>query len=116
MLNEVRDRCFEKSLPVPEGTKSGDPLVIGAAKIPCVAVIDRQADGEATVKMGTGSFRFSVEGVEKEAKEKAIAVGDKVFLKGGKLNADSEGDLFGYAMEPVVKAKTTEIEVKLAAL
>lgn len=116
MKNEARDRCYEKSLPVPEGTVSGDPLIIGGGKIPCVAAIDRQADGKATVKMGTGSFRFSVKGHEKEEKEKAIAVGDKVFLKGGVLNADSEGDLFGYAMEPVVKAKTTVIEVKLAAL
>lgn len=114
MKNEIRDRCYQKSVPVPEGTKAGDPLVLGNGKVPAVAITDRQANGRATVRMQVGSFEFNVEGVEKEAKEKAIAVGDKVFLKAGKLNADSEGDLFGYAMAPVTKAKTEAIEVKLA--
>lgn len=113
MKNEVRDRCFEKSLPVPEGTKSGDPLIIG--KIPCVAAIDRQPDGKATVKMGTGSFKFSVI-AKKEAEEKAVAVGDELFLKEGKISKDTGGTLFGFALEAIEKGKTVEIEVKLATV
>jgi predicted RecA/RadA family phage recombinase len=117
-LNRVREKCVQRSLPVPEGTKSGDPLVIGAGKIPAVALIDRGKDteDEATVQMSLGSFEFEVEGKEKEGKEKAIEAGDPVYLKGGKLSADSGGDLFGYAMDPVAKGKTASIEVKLAAV
>lgn len=114
MKNEVRHRCYQRNLPVPEGTVAGDPLVLGNGKVPAVAATDRKADGTATVRMQVGSFRFSVVGKEAEAKEKDIAVGDKVYLSEGVLSADSTGSLFGYAMEPVVKNKTEEIEVKLA--
>jgi predicted RecA/RadA family phage recombinase len=117
-LNRVREKCVTRSVPVPEGTKSGDPLVLGAGKIPAVALIDRGKDteDEATVQMSLGSFEFEVTGKEKEEKEKAIEVGDPVYLKGGKLSADAGGDLFGYAMEPVAKGKAGTIEVKLAAV
>lgn len=113
MKNEHLDRCFEISLPVPEGTKSGDPLIIG--DIPCVAAIDRQADGKATVKMGTGSFSFSVI-AKKEAEEKAVVLGKPVYLKEGKLSMDTGGTLFGYALAEIAKGKTATIRVKLATV
>jgi predicted RecA/RadA family phage recombinase len=111
MKNEVREHCWTKSVPVPEGTKSGDPVIIGV--LPGVAVIDRQANGKATVKFSTGSYRMTVIG-KKEAEEKQIKVGEKVFLKEGKLSADTGGTLWGYVMEEVAKGKTAEVEVKLA--
>lgn len=112
MKNEVRDRCYQKSVPVPEGTKSGDPLVLGNGKIPAVAAIDRQANGKATVRMKVGSFKFLVS-AKKAAEEIAINVGDKIFLKEGKLSLN-EGDLYGYAMEAIAAGKEAEIEVQLA--
>jgi len=113
MKNAVRDHCWTKSVPVPEGTKAGDPVVIGV--LPGIAVIDRQSNGKATVKFSTGSYRLKVEGKKKGGEEEqAIKVGEKVFLKEGKLSADSTGTLWGYAMEEVEKGKTAEVEVKLA--
>lgn len=111
MKNEVREHCWTKSVPVPEGTKAGTPVLIGS--LPGIAVIDRQPNGNATVKFSTGSYRISVIG-KKEAEEKQIKVGEKVFLKEGKLSADTGGTLWGYAMEELAKGKTAEIEVKLA--
>ena len=112
-LNRVRERAFQVSVPVSEGVESGDPVLVGA--MPGVALIDRGKDtaGEATVQF-VGSFEFEVEGKEKEAKEKAIAVGDPIYYNGGKLNADSGGTLFGYALGAVAKGKTETVEVKIA--
>jgi predicted RecA/RadA family phage recombinase len=112
-LNRVRERAFQVSVPVAEGVESGDPVLVGA--MPGVALIDRGKDtpGEATVQF-VGSFEFEVAGTEKEAKEKAIAVGDPIYIKEGKLSADSGGTLFGYALGTVAKGKTEAIEVKIA--
>lgn len=111
-LNRVRERAFQVSLPVPEGTTSGDPVAVGS--LVGVALIDRGKDtaGEATIQM-VGSFEFEVIG-KKGAEEKAIAVGEPVYLKEGKLSADSGGTLFGYALQAVAKGKTETIEVKIA--
>lgn len=95
-------------LTVPEGTVSGDPVVVG--QIPAVAVIDRQADGKATCQRD-GAYHLDVKGVEKEGKEAAIAEGDIVFLKEGVLSVDNTGVRFGYAGAPVVKNKTENIPV-----
>lgn len=113
-LNEVREHCFQKSLPVPEGTLAGDPVKVGA--LVGVALTDRGADTpeQSTVDM-VGSFRLPVLGEEKEAKEKAIAVGDKVFIDAeGNLSVNDTGTLFGYALEVVAKGEEKEIEVKIA--
>jgi predicted RecA/RadA family phage recombinase len=114
MLNEVRDRAFQVALPVPEGTLAGAAVKVGA--LVGVALTDRGTDtpGESTVKL-VGSFSLSVKGVEKENKEKAIAVGDKVYIDAeGKLSANDTGTLFGYALEAVAKGETKSIEVKIA--
>ncbi len=112
--NELRNRAFQVSLPVPEGTLSGSPVKVGS--LVGVALTDRGADtpGESTVKM-VGSFGLKVKGVEKENKEKAIAIGDPIFIDAeGKLTANNTGTLFGYALEAVAKNEEKEIEVKIA--
>lgn len=111
-LNQVYDDATSLSVPVPEGTKSGKALLIGV--LPAVAREDRRSDGEATCKFG-GGFRLSVVGKEKEGKNKAIKVGEKVFIDAeGVLSADSEKTLFGYALEEVGSGKTVEVVVKIA--
>jgi len=114
MLNEVRDRAEQISLPVPEGTTAGDPVVVGS--IIGVAMIDRGADteGEATVKT-VGSFNLAVAATDGEA-EDAIAIGDALFIdaEGNITKTEEEGTLFGYALEAVAEGEEATIEVKLA--
>lgn len=108
--NRSQEFAKEILLPVPAGTKSGDPLVVGA--LPCVAMIDRNADGEASVDCG-GSYWFEVEGKNK-AGNTAIAAGAIVYLKEGKISANNEeGARFGYAQEPVASGAKTLVRVKV---
>jgi len=122
MLNEARERAWQLSVPVPAGTKAGMPVALGSGKNKMcgVALTDRGAEPDkpenATVKF-VGSFFLAVKGVEKEAKEHAIAFGDEIFIDAeGKLTADAGGTLWGYALEPVVKGKLETIEVKVATV
>lgn len=112
----AKNRVFEKGdrlyLPVPANTVSGQALVIG--DLPCVAVTDRDANEKASVQTD-GVYKFSVEGKNKAGNEK-IEVGQKVFLKEGKLGRNSEeGKFFGYALEEVASGATTEVRVKVGA-
>lgn len=114
MKNEVRDRAEQISLPVPEGTVAGDPVVVGA--IVGVAQIDRGEDTpeEATVKT-VGSYNLAVTAKDGEAND-PVAIGDKLFIDGeGNLSkTEAEGTFFGYALEAVAEGETATIEVKLA--
>lgn len=114
--NRVYEKAHEISLPVPEGTKSGDPLVIG--DLPCVALIDRRPESsrelalQATVQTD-GGYKFPVEGKKKGGNQK-IEPGQKVFLLAGKLSANNEeGKFFGYALEEVASGATTSVVVKV---
>jgi len=62
-------------LPVPAGTKSGDPVVVGT--IAGIAMEDRDAAGNAPVRVN-GVYKLAVTGHDGTA-NKAIAVGDKVY-------------------------------------
>ncbi|MDR9817650.1 MAG: DUF2190 family protein [Candidatus Methanoculleus thermohydrogenotrophicum] len=66
--NEVYYPGDTLPLPVPEGTKSGDPVVVGT--IAGIAMEDRDAAGNAPVRV-KGVFKLSVTG--------PIDVGDKVY-------------------------------------
>lgn len=111
--NRVREKATRLALPVPVGTLSGDPLVLGG--LPCVAVVDRSAwtEGEASVQTD-GSFTLAVKG-ENAAGDAAIGVGDILYIDtDGELNADAtNGKRFGYALEAVASGATTDIEVKI---
>jgi len=119
-LNRVREHATRLRLPVPDGTESGDPLVIGG--LPCVAVTDKNEDagdmgdaddGCASVQTD-GSWAFPVKG-EDDNSNQAIAVGDIVYIDSdGEMNVDAvNGDRFGYALGVVESGATTEIEVKI---
>ena len=74
--NEVYYPGDTLPLPVPAGTKSGDPVVIGT--IAGVALEDRDAAGNAPVRV-KGVFKLSVTGHD-GTKNEAIGVGDKVYF------------------------------------
>ena len=111
--NRVREEADGLSLPVPDGTVSGNPLVIG--QLPCVAVTNKGqwTTTDATVQCD-GSFLFNVVGVDSGGNH-AIAVGDIVYLQSnGQMDANSStGKRFGYALGAVVSGATTQIEVKV---
>lgn len=58
-LNQRYPNALHITLPVPTGTKSGDPVKVG--QIAGVAQTDRQDDGNATVWLD-GSWDIEVEG------------------------------------------------------
>ena len=73
--NEVYYPGDTLPLPVPEGTKSGDPVVVGT--IAGIAMEDRDAAGNAPVRVN-GVYKLAVTGHD-GSKNAAIAVGDKVY-------------------------------------
>ena len=95
-LNQVYDEADPLKVPVPEGTESGDPVLIG--KLPGTALTDRGDDGEATVKFG-GGFRHPVTGKNGESNS-AVAVGDAIFIdnEGALSKTSSGGTLYGFVM------------------
>ena len=110
--NEVYYPGDTLPLPVPAGTKSGDPVVIGT--IAGIAMEDRDAAGNAPVRV-KGVFNLSVTGHDGTA-TKAIAVGDTVYYtapSGGTpaiINANaSTGAEFGVALKAIAKGDTDPV-------
>jgi predicted RecA/RadA family phage recombinase len=109
-LNRELEDAKQVCLPVPEGTESGDPLVLGA--LPCVALIDRNADGEASVDLG-GAYRLTVSGEDGEGNA-AVGVGDILFIDAeGNITVDEAGTRFGYALDAVAEGEEAVIRVKI---
>lgn len=108
-LNRKREKATQLSLPVPEGTESGDPLLVG--DLPCVALVDRNDDGESTCQTD-GSFVLSV-----DADAAAIEIGDELFTDGaGAVTNDDDSGAnghFGYALGAVDNTESDSIEVKI---
>ena len=105
-------------LPVPEGTKSGDPVVVGT--IAGVALEDRDAAGNAPVRV-KGVFKLSVTGRDGTA-TKAIGVGDKVYytaLSGESsaiIDASAAGKEFGVALKAIDKGTTKPVVATIPVL
>lgn len=93
--------AFQLSLPVIAGTVSGDPVLIGA-ELPGVALTDRDADGEATVRM-IGAFSLEVTAAA------AMDAGDPVYIDGaaGTLSDTNTDVFFGYVLEDVAIGTAT---------
>lgn len=111
--NQLYDREESRLMAVPSGKVSGDPVVVG--QIPGVCMINRRADGLATVRM-VGGFSLSVKGMTNAAANSAVAAGDILYYTEAatpKLNKDTTGIRFGYAMAAVTSGATATIEVKL---
>ena len=94
------------------GSASGDPVLFG--QLPGVALTSERADGTTTIKTN-GTATLSVKGHDGTANA-AIAAGDLVYYNSAatpKLNVNTAGVRFGYAMAAVSSGATATIEVKL---
>jgi predicted RecA/RadA family phage recombinase len=105
--NRTYEKATQLAVPVPSGIVSGDPVLIGDALVG-VALIDRDADGEATVQFD-GAFELEV------VAGAAMAVGDLVYIDAVTLVlSDSAADVrFGYLMEAIAGAGTSTVLVKV---
>lgn len=116
--NEVFEPVGKLSLPVPNGTVSGDPVLIFNA-IPAVALTDEfeggNADNVASVALNPKwVFDLAVTGADATVNA-AIAVGDRVYKDGTAVNKDvTNGVFYGWALEAVASGATTTIRVLLA--
>lgn len=112
--NRIKETGNRLALPVPDGTESGDPLIIG--ELPCVAVTDADqwTEGEASVQTD-GTWSFPVKGEGPSAANEAISVGEVLYIDtDGEINSDeTAGKRFGYALEAVPSGETHTIEVKV---
>lgn len=93
--------------------QSGDFLIFGDAAVPCVAIIDQDADDEVTVEFGQHFvvYDLSVTGAN-DVGNTAIAAGDVIQFDGGTLNVDAtNGSAYGTALEAVASGATTTIRV-----
>ena len=97
--------------PVPEGTKSGDLVVVGAR--PGVALIDRDENGGATISWH-GQFEYSVTATDE------IVFGSVAYYNPTtKTFASAAADGFvpvGYFMGSVAASATTTIPIALWGL
>jgi len=111
--NRYHENGDHLDLTVGSGTVSGDPVLVG--QIPGVAVVDRQADGRATVQTN-GVYLLSVKG-ENNAGNTAVAEGDILYYEAAatpKLNKDNvAGVRYGYALEAIASGATATIKVKV---
>ena len=99
-------------LAVPDGTASGDPVVVG--QIAGVALLDRDSDGYSQVDT-VGVYNLSVKGVD-GAGNSAVAIGDAIYYVDAdtpKLSKKNTGVLFGYALGTVAAGATATIPVLL---
>lgn len=106
--NRVFEKSSQRAVPVPTGVVSGDPVLIGEALVG-VALIDRDADGEATVQFD-GEFNLEI------VAGGAMAVGDIVYIDDAtnrELSDTNTGVRFGYLMEVISGAGTVTRRVKI---
>lgn len=113
--NRVRKdgRFLSKVATQPATPASGDPVLVG--QIPGIALIDEEANGNVTVDTG-GVYNLSVLGETNAGAGSAVAVGDILFYDTAttpKINKDTTGVRFGYALGTVGSAATATIPVKV---
>lgn len=116
--NEVFEPVGTLSLPVADGTASGDPILV-FDEIPAVALTDEgdggNGDNIATVALNPKwVFDIAVTGAD-DAGNSAVAIGDRVYVDGAEINVDAaNGTFYGWALEAVSSGATTTINVLLA--
>lgn len=93
--NEVYREADSLPLPVPTGTKSGDPIKVGS--LVGVALIDREADGTATVRL-KGAFALTVADAVTAVGAPLYVIGDGTSRITSLTNAAAGNTLFGYAL------------------
>jgi predicted RecA/RadA family phage recombinase len=106
--NQLSLVCSQPATPA-----SGDPVLVG--QIPGVALTAEAADGTTTVQMD-GVFDLAVGGETNAGAGSAVAVGDILYYDSAatpKINKDTTGVRFGYALGTVSSAGTGTIQVKI---
>jgi predicted RecA/RadA family phage recombinase len=110
--NLVYNYTNQLTLPVPEGTKSGDPVAVG--DLAGIAVTDRNSDGNAEVKVKGGPVAaLSVKGIDASGNV-AVAVGDKLYFTAAdtpKIDKKATGTPYGHALGAVTSGATSTINV-----
>ena len=108
---------WTESLPLtctaPTTPASGDPVLCG--QIPGVALADEDAAGLTTVALD-GVFNLSVQGETNSDAGSAVAAGDILYYDAAepvKINKDTTGVRFGYALGTVGSAATATIPVRV---
>lgn len=97
----------------PATPASGDPVLVG--QLPGVSLTAERADGTTSVQT-TGVFDLAVKGVITGPANQAVAAGDILYYTAGhtpKLDKDTGGVRFGYALATVGSGATATIPVKL---
>lgn len=98
---------------VTAGLTSGSPFVFG--KLPGVLLGDADSDNKAVMQLD-GIFALSVKSAGASSATTAIAAGDILYYNSGatpKINFDTGGVRFGYAMEAVSAAASATIMVQI---
>lgn len=102
------------TLPVPEGTASGDPVLVGG--LAGVALVDRDSDGNSEVSIKGGPvYALSVKAVDSSGNS-AVAKGDKLYYDAADtpvLSKDTTGTFYGYAYGVINAGSTATIDVIL---
>jgi predicted RecA/RadA family phage recombinase len=115
--NERFKRGEYVELTAPVGTLSGDPIVSG--QLPAIAQTDRRTSGTFSGKASCsleGVYDLSVKGVTNAAANIAVAEGDILYYNAAatpKINKDTTGVRFGYALGAVGSGLTATIPVKV---
>lgn len=99
----------------PAAPAANDPVLVG--QIPGVALTNERADGTTTVKFN-GVAELSVKGETNADAGSAVAVGDILYYDAAdadpvKVNKDTTGVRFGYALGAVGAGATAVIPVKI---
>lgn len=109
----INGRYISKAATQPATPASGDPVLVG--QIPGVALIAEETDGDVTVDTA-GVYNLSVGGETNAGAGSAVAVGDILYYDSAatpKINKDTTGVRFGYALGTVASAGTGTIPVKV---
>jgi predicted RecA/RadA family phage recombinase len=98
------------TLPVIAGTVSGSPVIVGM--LPGVALIDRDANGNATVQVGDGVFTVTVTATAN------ITIGQPIYITSATYAlSDAAGagkQLFGHAYSTSTGAGSKSVDVRIA--
>lgn len=108
--NRVYEQGDSLNVPVIAGTVSGGPVIIGM--IPGTALTSRDANGNASVRLGQGAYTFSV------TASANITLGQPIYITSATYAlTDAAGagkQLFGHALTTSTGAGAKSIVVRVA--
>lgn len=110
MKNLVYEHGDDLALPVNAGTLSGSPVIVGM--LVGIAKTDRQADGNASCKVGDGVASFSVTTTGN------VTIGQPIYITASSYAlSDAAGtgkELFGHSLTASTGTGTKTLNVRIA--